>query len=59
MQQRERIDKTMINMRTTTRKIANSCKHKRCKTNKIKIMMTKKVTNNYSEKKGEGRQRST
>ncbi len=49
----------MINMRTTTKKIVSSCKHKRCKTNQIKIMMTKKVTNNYNEKRGEATHRST
>ncbi len=47
----------MINMKTTTRKIANSCKHKRCKTmtTKIMIIMTKRVASSYNEERGEGK----
>jgi hypothetical protein len=48
----------------STRKVMSSCKrckHKRCKTwtIKIKIMMTMRVTNNWSQKGRKGRQRST
>jgi len=42
-------------MRITTKKVTSSYKHKKCrmKITKIKIMMTKKVVNNYSGKRGE------
>lgn len=42
-------------MKTVTKRIVNSCKHKRCKTmtTKIKIRMTRRVVNSYSEEKGE------
>ncbi len=45
----------MIDVKTATKRVVSSCKHKRCKTRttKIKITMTKKVANNCSqEKKG-------
>jgi hypothetical protein len=44
----------MINTRTTTKRVANSYKQKKCKTKitKIQITTTKKVVNNYSEKRG-------
>lgn len=43
----------MINMRITTKRVANNYKHKKCKMKitKIKIMTTKKVVNTYSEKR--------
>lgn len=46
----------MINMRTTTKRVANSYKHKKCKTKitKIKITMTKNVVNNCNKKRGKG-----
>ncbi len=56
MQQRKNRNKMTINMRIPISKITCSCKHKRCKTNKIKIMMTKKVINNCSEDRREGTQ---
>jgi hypothetical protein len=45
----------MINMRIMTKKVTSRYKHKKCrmKITKIKITMTKKVVNNYSEKRGE------
>jgi hypothetical protein len=53
-------------MRTTTKRVVNNHKHKRCMTRiiKIKIMTTKKVGiqrvgNSYSEDRREGRRRST
>ncbi len=53
MQQKERKRKMTINMRTMIKRVANSCKHKRCKTQttKIKIMMIRKVNSNYNEKR--------
>jgi hypothetical protein len=47
-------------MRIVTKKVANNykrCKHKRCKTQttKIMIMMTMKVTNNYSQEGRKGK----
>lgn len=47
MQQRERRRKTTINMMTMTRRVASSYKHKKYKTRttKIKIMMTRRITN--------------
>jgi hypothetical protein len=47
----------MNNMRTTTRRVANNYKHKRCKmkTTKIKITSNKKVPNSCNEEKGKGR----
>jgi len=49
-----------INMRTATKRVVSNCKHKRfkMKTTKIKIMTTEWVTNNYNEKKREGKQQS-
>jgi hypothetical protein len=44
-----------INMRTTTRRLLACDNHKRCKTNKIKIMMTRRITNNCNEERGEGK----
>ncbi len=43
-----------INMRTMTKRVTNSCNHKRCKvqTTKINIMMIRKVISNYNEKRG-------
>ncbi len=40
-------------MRTMTKRVANNCKHKRCKTKttKIKIMTIQKVNNSYNEKR--------
>jgi uncharacterized protein YhfF len=44
----------MINMKTMTKRVANSHKHKKCRTRitKIKIMTTKRVINNCNKKRG-------
>jgi hypothetical protein len=48
-------------MRTTTKKVVNNHKHKRCKkkTTKIKIRTIRKVTSNYSEESEKRRRQLT
>lgn len=50
-----------INMRTVIERIICNCKHKRCntRTTEIKITTTRKVVNNYIEKRRKGRQQLT
>jgi uncharacterized protein YhfF len=57
LQPRGKKRKTMINMRTASRRVMNSYKHKRCKmkTTKIKITTIRRVTSSYNQDEGKGR----